>query len=55
MLKKKHGVLSLQTISFKLRVFASKSVKNCRSYNSLHVYTPLVKLPKVMRQNINHN
>ncbi len=46
-------VLYLQTVSFKLRVFTSKSGERCRNYNSLHMCLPLVKGPKVMGQNNN--
>ncbi len=44
----------LQTVSFNLRVFTSKSGERCRNYNSLHMCLPLVKGPKVMGQNNNH-
>ncbi len=43
-------VLYLQTVSFNLRVFTSKSGERCRNYNSLHMCLPLVKGPKVMGQ-----
>ncbi len=43
-------VFLLQTVSFNLRVFTSKSGERCRNYNSLHMCLPLVKGPKVMGQ-----
>ncbi len=42
--------LKLETVSFNLRVFTSKSGERCRNYNSLHMCLPLVKGPKVMGQ-----
>lgn len=46
----KQDVLHLQTFSFNLRVFTSKSDERCRNYNSLYMCLPLFKGPKVMGQ-----
>ena len=43
-------VLYVQTFSFNLRVFTSKSGERCRNYNSLYMCHPLFKGPKVMGQ-----
>ena len=40
----------LQTFSFNLRVYTSKSGERCRSYNSFYMCLPLFKGPKVMGQ-----
>ena len=46
-------VLYVQTFSFNLRVFTSKSGERCRNYNSFYMCLPL-KGPKVMGQTNNH-
>ena len=43
-------VLYVQTISFNLRVFTSKSGERCRNYNSFYMCLPLFKGPTVMGQ-----
>ena len=47
-------VLYVQTFSFNLRVFTSKSGERCRNYNSFYMCLPLFKGPKVMGQTTNH-
>ena len=42
--------MKLQTFSFNLRVFTSKSGERCRNYNSFYMCLPLFKGPKVMGQ-----
>ena len=44
----------MQTFSFTLRVFTSKSGERCRNYNSFYMCLPLFKGPKVMGQTNNH-
>ena len=43
-------VLYVQTFSFNLRVFTSKSGERCRNYNSFYMCLPLFKGSKVMGQ-----
>ena len=50
----KQDVLYVQTFSFNLRVFTSKSGERCRNYNSFYMCLPLFKGPKVMGQTNNH-
>ena len=40
-------VLYVQTFSFNLRVFTSKSGERCRNYNSFYMCLPLFKLPQL--------
>ena len=47
-------VLYVQTFSFNLRVFTSKSGEWCRNYNRFYMCLPLFKGPKVMGQTNNH-
>ena len=46
----KQDVLYVQTFSFNLRVFTSKSGERCRNENSFYICLPLFKGPKVMGQ-----
>ena len=47
-------VLYVQTFSFHLRVFTSKSGERCRNYNRFYMCLPLFKGPKVMGQTNDH-
>jgi len=42
------------TLNFNLRVFTSKSGERCRNHNSLYMFLPLFKGPKVMGSINNH-
>ena len=46
--------MNVQTFSFNLRVFTSKSGERCRNYNSFYMCLPLFKGPKVLGQTNNH-
>ena len=52
--RNEQDVLYVQTFSFILRVFTSKSGERCRNYNGFYMCLPLFKGPKVMGQTNNH-